>query len=221
MLSARITAVIIGYICGLFLSGYLYGKAKHVDVREMGSGNVGTTNTLRNLGWKAGAVTLLGDIGKVFAAIFITWLIFHDKYPEVVWLLEVYAGFGAVIGHDFPIYMKFKGGKGIASTGGMVLGLCPIAAPVSLGLFILMVLITGYVSLGSILGLISLFVQVILLGEIGWFHIPNGYLPEVYILFGLLALLGLVKHHENIRRLLNGTENKFGSKKKHLQSESE
>lgn len=221
MLIARITSAIIGYICGLFLSGYFYGKTKNVDVREMGSGNVGTTNTLRNLGWKAGAVTLIGDIGKVFVAIFVTWLIFHNKYPQVVWLFEVYAGFGAVIGHDFPVYMKFKGGKGIASTGGMVLGLCPFAAPVSLGLFILMVLITGYVSLGSILGLISLFIQVILFGEMGLFHVPNAYLPEVYILFGLLALLGIMKHHENIKRLLNGTENKFGSKKKHLQSESE
>ena len=221
MLVARITAVVIGYICGLFLSGYLYGKAKHVDVREMGSGNVGTTNTLRNLGWKAGVVTLLGDICKVFVAIFITWLLFHKQYPDVVWLFEAYAGFGAVIGHDFPIYMKFKGGKGIASTGGMVLGLCPFVAPISLGLFILMIVITGYVSLGSIVGVISLFIQVILFGQLGWFHIPAGYLIEVYILFGLLALIGIRKHHENIRRLLNGTENKFGSKKKHLENENE
>ena len=220
MLIGRIIAVVIGYVCGLFLSGYLYGRTRHVDVREMGSGNVGTTNTLRNLGWKAGAVTLIGDVGKVFAAIFLTWLLFHRSYPDTVHLLEMYAGFGAILGHDFPIYMKFKGGKGIASTGGLVLGFCPFAAPVSLGLFILTILVTGYVSLGSVLALISLFVQVLLFGKMGWFSLPSENLIEIYIVFGIVVLIGLVKHRSNIRRLFNGTENKFGSKKKQVEAEN-
>ncbi len=214
MIAERITAVAIGYCCGLILSGYLYGKLKHVDVRTMGSGNVGTTNTLRNLGWKAGAVTLLGDIGKVFLAIFLVWLIFHKSNPDMVGLLEMYAGFGAVLGHDFPVYMKFKGGKGIASTGGMVLGFCPFAAPISLGIFILTVLITRYVSLGSILALISLFIQVLFFGRAGMFAVPDANLPEVYAVFGVLAAIGLLKHSSNIVRLIRGTENKFGSGKK-------
>ncbi len=214
MIAERITAVAIGYCCGLILSGYLYGKLKHVDVRTMGSGNVGTTNTLRNLGWKAGAVTLLGDIGKVFLAIFFVWLIFHKSNPDMVGLLEMYAGFGAVLGHDFPVYMKFKGGKGIASTGGMVLGFCPFAAPISLGIFILTVLITRYVSLGSILALISLFIQVLFFGQAGMFAVPDANLPEVYAVFGVLAAIGLLKHSSNIVRLIRGTENKFGSGKK-------
>lgn len=214
MIVERIVAIGIGYICGLFLSGFLYGKSKHVDVRESGSGNVGTTNTLRTLGWKAGAVTLIGDIGKVFAAVFLVWLLFHKSQPEMVRLLEMYAGFGAVLGHDFPIYMKFKGGKGIASTGGLVLAFCPFAAPISLGLFILAVLVTKYVSLGSVLGLISLFIQVLVFGKLGMFAVPEDNLIEVYIVFGIIVIIGLVKHRSNIKRLLNGTENKMGSKKK-------
>lgn len=214
MIVERIIAVVIGYCCGLILSGYIYGKAKHVDVRTMGSGNVGTTNTLRNLGWKAGAVTLIGDIGKVFLAIFLVWLIFHKSYPDFAGLLEMYAGFGAVLGHDFPIYMKFKGGKGIASTGGMVLGFCPFAAPISLGVFILTVIFTKYVSLGSILALLSLFVQVIFFGRAGMFAVPDENLIEVYVVFAILTAVGLIKHGPNIVRLIQGTENKFGSKKK-------
>lgn len=198
----------------MFLSGFLYGKSRHVDVRESGSGNVGTTNTLRTLGWKAGAVTLAGDILKVFVAMFLVWLLFRKSQPELVRLLEMYAGFGAVLGHDFPVYMKFKGGKGIASTGGLVLAFCPFAAPVSLGLFILAVLVTRYVSLGSVLGLVSLFVQVLIFGKLGMFDVPDENLIEVYIVFGIIVLIGLVKHRSNIGRLLNGTENKIGAKKK-------
>lgn len=214
MIVERIIAIGIGYICGLFLSGFLYGKSRHVDVRESGSGNVGTTNTLRTLGWKAGAVTLAGDIGKVFVAMLFIWLLFHKSQPEMVRLLEMYAGFGAVLGHDFPVYMKFKGGKGIASTGGLVLAFCPFAAPISLGLFILAVLLTRYVSLGSVLGLISLFIQVLVFGKLGMFAVPEDNLLEVYIVFGIIVLIGLVKHRSNIKRLLNGTENKIGSKNK-------
>ena len=214
MIAERIISLVIGYCCGLFLAGYFYGKIKNVDVRTMGSGNVGTTNTLRSLGWKAGAVTLLGDICKVFVAVFLVWLIYHKSQPELVGLLQLYAGFGAVLGHDFPIYMKFKGGKGIASTGGLVLAFCPFAAPVSLGLFILMVVITGYVSLGSIVGLISLWIQILIFGRAGMFPVPAENLIELYVIFGIIVLIGLVKHRSNIVRLLNGTENRFGSKKK-------
>lgn len=210
----RIIAIAVGYVCGLFLSGFLYGKSRHVDVREAGSGNVGTTNTLRTLGWKAGAITLAGDILKVFVAMFLVWLFFHKSEPELVRLYEMYAGFGAVLGHDFPVYMGFKGGKGIASTGGLVLAFCPFAAPVSLGLFVLTVLVTKYVSLGSILGLISLLVQVLIFGQMGMFAVPQNNLIEVYIVFGIIVAIGLVKHRSNIVRLLHGTENKFGSKKK-------
>lgn len=214
MIAERIISLAIGYVCGLFLVGYIYGKFKNVDVRKSGSGNVGTTNTLRTLGWKAGVITLLGDILKVVAAMGIVWLLYHESQPEYVGLFQLYAGFGGILGHDFPVYMKFKGGKGIASTVGMGLTFCPIVAPVSLGIFIVVVLITRYVSLGSILGLISLYIQVIIFGQMGKFNVPMANIAELYIIFGLVVGIGIVKHRSNIQRLLKGTENKFGSKKK-------
>lgn len=111
MIIARIIAVAIGYACGLFETGYFYGKKKGVDIRTKGSGNSGATNTLRTFGWKAGLVTCLGDILKTVAAVLAVKLIFGRTYTENIILLELYAGFGAVLGHNFPFYLKFKGGK--------------------------------------------------------------------------------------------------------------
>ena len=165
MLFGRVISVGIGYLCGMFLSGFLYGKKENVDLRKVGSGNVGTTNTMRNLGVKAGILTLIGDVCKVFMAMVIVWLIFRNRYPDSVKVLELYAGVGCILGHDFPAYMKFKGGKGIACTGGLLIGFCPLAVPISLGIFILVVAITRYVSLGSILGVISLDIQIIVFGQ--------------------------------------------------------
>ena len=113
MIIARIIAVAIGYACGLFETGYFYGKKKGVDIRTKGSGNSGATNTLRTFGWKAGLVTCLGDILKTVAAVLAVKLIFGRTYTEDIILLELYAGFGAVLGHNFPFYLKFKGGKGV------------------------------------------------------------------------------------------------------------
>ena len=106
-------------------------------------------------------------------------------------------------------YMKFKGGKGIACTGGLLIGFCPLAVPISLGIFILVVAITRYVSLGSILGVISLEIQIIVFGQMGLLSVPEQYLTEVYIVFGFVAGLAIILHHANIGRLLKGTENKF------------
>ena len=194
MLFGRVISVGIGYLCGMFLSGFLYGKKENVDLRKVGSGNVGTTNTMRNLG---------------VMAMVIVWLIFRNRYPDSVKVLELYAGVGCILGHDFPAYMKFKGGKGIACTGGLLIGFCPLAVPISLGIFILVVAITRYVSLGSILGVISLEIQIIVFGQMGLLSVPEQYLTEVYIVFGFVAGLAIILHHANIGRLLKGTENKF------------
>lgn len=214
MIAARIIALVIGYFCGIILVGYIYGKKQHQDITTMGSGNAGATNTLRTLGKKAGIITLLGDTTKPMLAILITWLIFRNSQPEGVRLLELYAGFGAILGHNFPFYMKnFKGGKGIACTGGMMIAFCPIAVPVSLGIFILSIVVTKYVSLGSILGLITFFIQVVLFGELGILDVTEHYRTEIYIIAALIMLLGIVRHRENINRLLHGCENKFSVKK--------
>lgn len=213
MILERIISVIIGYFCGLFLAGYVYGKSKHVDVRNMGSGNVGTTNTMRNLGVKAGILTLTGDVGKALGAMLIVWIIYHNSYPETIKLLELYAGLGTVLGHDFPVYMKFKGGKGIAATGGLLIGFSPLGVLIPLTIFIVIAVATKYVSLASIFGVTAILVQIIVLGMTGHIQVPTEYLMEVYLIFGALMVLGIGKHHANIRRLLSGTENKFAIKK--------
>ena len=119
-----------------------------------------------------------------------------------------------MLGHNFPFYLKFKGGKGVACTGGMVLAVFPIVAPVSMGLFLVISAVTKYVSLGSIIGLISVFVQVVIYGQLGIITVPMGIRAEFYIVTACFTILGVWQHRANIRRLANGTENKIGAKKK-------
>ena len=209
MIVARIIALLIGYGFGLFQTGYLYGKSKGIDIRQQGSGNAGTTNSLRVLGWKAGIITFAADLLKALFAVLLVKLIFHGTYGADTKVLELYAGFGTVLGHNFPCYLQFRGGKGIACTGGLLIGFCPLAVPKSLGIFILVVAITRYVSLGSIVCVISLEIQIIVFGQMGLLSVPEQYLTEVYIVFGFVAGLAIILHHANIGRLLKGTENKF------------
>ena len=118
-----------------------------------------------------------------------------------------------MLGHNFPFYLKFKGGKGIACTSGMILAVCPIAAPICLVLFIAAVGITRYVSLGSILVVISYLIQVIVFGQLGYLHLEGAVLVEFYIVSACFTAMALWRHRANIKRLLSGTENKFGTKK--------
>lgn len=214
MIGARLIALGIGYVFGLFQTGYFYGKSKGIDIRNEGSGNAGTTNSLRVLGVKAGLITFLGDLFKAIFAVLLVMVLFGGKYPDAIRILELYAGFGAVLGHNFPFYLKFKGGKGIACTSGMILAVCPLAAPICLALFIGSIAITRYVSLGSILVVISYLVQVILFGQLGYLHIDEALLPEFYVVSACFTAMALWRHRSNIKRLLTGTENKFGLKKK-------
>lgn len=216
MIISRIICLAIGYIFGLFQTGYIYGKAHKIDIREHGSGNAGTTNTLRTLGWKAGLITFLGDLCKAMLAILIAWLLFRDRYPEYVKILQMYAGLGAVLGHNYPVYLKFKGGKGIACTAGFILACFWQVAPVCLVLFILAVAITRYVSLGSILVVISFFIQLVVFDQAGIIYLTEESRGEVYILGAVFTLLALWRHRENIKRLLKGQENKFGTSKKEV-----
>ena len=118
---SRLLSLLIGYCFGLFQTSYFYGKLHGVDIRTMGSGNAGTTNALRSLGAKAGLITLAGDVCKCILAVLVMYLLIGKNHPEILPLLKVYTAFGVIIGHDFPFYMHFRGGKGIAATGGMIL----------------------------------------------------------------------------------------------------
>lgn len=214
MIGARVIALVIGYVFGLFQTGYFYGRSKGIDIRSEGSGNAGTTNSLRVLGVKAGLITFLGDLFKAIFAVLLVMVLFRNKYPDAVRLLELYAGFGAVLGHNFPFYLKFKGGKGIACTSGMILAVCPLAAPICLVFFIGSVAITRYVSLGSILVVICYLAQVIVFGQLGYLHIETALLPEFYVVSACFTAMALWRHRSNIVRLLRGEENRFSLNKK-------
>lgn len=207
----RIICLAIGYICGLLQTGYLVGKMNHVDIRKEGSGNAGSTNALRVMGWKAGAMTFAGDVIKCLAAVLIARYLYRDT--EYVPLLAMYAGMGATLGHNFPFYLKFKGGKGIAVLAGLVLATGFVMVPIPLTAFLIAVLLTRYVSLGSLLASSMFFLEVLFYGQLGGFDMAFRYRMELYVLVFLLMVLAWVRHKENIKRLLAGTENSFRSKK--------
>lgn len=214
MLAARVVSLLIGYIFGMFVSGFFLGKSKHVDLREKGSGNVGTTNTARVLGLKYGAITLLCDCLKPVLASLVVWLIFGRAYAGHIRLLILYASFGAVLGHDFPAFMKFKGGKGVATSVGLILLCFPQAFPICAALFFSAVGITRYVSLGSILAAVGFGAQAIVMGYLGWLSYPAGNVGEAVVIAEIISVLVIILHRSNIARLKNGTENKFSLHKK-------
>ena len=135
----RIICIVIGYAFGLFQTGYIYGRMHHIDIRKHGSGNAGTTNALRTLGWKAGLITFLGDCMKCVLAVVLVKLIFAES--DYLPLLSLYAGLGAVLGHNYPFYLNFKGGKGIAATGGLILSISPILFLILVSIFLIILLI--------------------------------------------------------------------------------
>ena len=116
----RLICVAIGYVFGLFQTSYIYGKMHGIDIRTQGSGNAGTTNALRVLGKKAGAITFLGDALKCVAAVLLVQALFGASHGDIRPLLALYAGAGVILGHNFPFYLGFKGGKGIAASAGMM-----------------------------------------------------------------------------------------------------
>ena len=199
MIVARIIALLIGYGFGLFQTGYLYGKSKGIDIRQQGSGNAGTTNSLRVLGWKAGIITFAGDLLKAVFAILLVKLIFHGTYGADTKVLELYAGFGTVLGHNFPCYLQFR--------------VCPPAVICCAVGFLIIVGITRYVSVGSIFLVSAYLVQAIIFGQIGWLKISGASRIEFYILSACFTGMAIWRHRANIVRLMNGTENKFGTKK--------
>ncbi len=207
----RLACLGIGYLFGLFQTAYILGKMKGIDIREHGSGNAGTTNTLRVLGKKAGLIVFLGDILKTILAVILIGILFQEKYPEQLYLLKLYAGLGAVLGHNFPFYLKFKGGKGIAATGGMILSFDWFFVPVGLLAFFGTFAVSHYVSLGSLVLTAVFPIQMILMGQLGignFAAIPQAILIEMYVLGFVLMALAYIRHAENIKRLASGTERK-------------
>ena len=204
----RAICLVIGYVFGLFQTAYLYGKLHGIDIRNYGSGNAGTTNTLRTLGTKAGLIVLLGDIMKCILAIVLTNMLFQNSHPDEIYLLKIYAAAGAILGHNFPFYLHFKGGKGIAATAGMILSFHPWLIPMGVILFFGTFFTTHYVSLGSLLVYAGFMIELVVMGQMGIFGMPQEALIEMYVIAGFLTVMAYYKHKDNIKRLLGGTERK-------------
>ncbi|MDE7176990.1 MAG: glycerol-3-phosphate 1-O-acyltransferase PlsY [Lachnospiraceae bacterium] len=204
----RFFCLLIGYVFGLFQTAYIYGRLHGIDIRNYGSGNAGTTNTLRVFGTKAGLLVLFGDIMKCILAVVITAVIFDKTHPDMVYLLKMYTAMGAIIGHNFPFYLKFKGGKGIAATAGLILSFHPYLIPMGIILFFGAFFLTHYVSLGSLLVYAGFLIELIILGQMDFFGMTQPLLIEMYVIAGFLTVMAYWKHRENIKRLISGTERK-------------
>ena len=210
-----IILLIISYLIGSIPFGYLLGKSKGKDIREQGSGNIGSTNVTRTLGVKFGAIAMICDLLKGALIILIVYLLeatTNWNSPFVIngESLYILYGLAAVVGHVFPVFLKFKGGKAVATTMGAFAVTFPIAALVGLIVFILLILISGFVSLASTFGgLVGCITSIILYGG---GVLDNQLISSlITIIFVLLIALRPI---ENYKRLLNGTEHSF-KKNKH------
>jgi glycerol-3-phosphate acyltransferase PlsY len=216
---AYIVVALAAYLLGSIPTGFLVAKAKGIDIRSVGSGNIGATNAMRVLGKSAGIFVLLMDAAKGYVACYMGIICsgfilvathfsvtdsnaaYYDKlfneFPFVI-----VSGIFAVLGHNYTCWLKFKGGKGIATTAGVYVALQPIALAIAFVVFILTVLVTRYVSVGSIIAAIALSAAV-------WI-MPHNLL--LAIVTTALSALAIYKHKSNIQRLLAGTENRLGKK---------
>lgn len=206
--------LVVGYLFGMIQTAYLYGRMKGIDIREHGSGNAGTTNTLRVLGKKAGLIVFLGDLAKTIIPVLTVGFIIRaylPEYEDYVFLLRLYTGFGAILGHNFPFYLGFKGGKGIAATGGMILGFYWPFIIMGLASFFGVFFITHYVSLGSIVLMVAFFTMMCLMCgfKVGAFAgLPPAILIEMCAVTFVISAMAIYRHRENIKRLLGHCERK-------------
>ncbi len=198
MLSA--VAIVLAYLMGsISFSILIAKKVAKIDIRKHGSGNAGATNTLRVLGKGPGILVLLLDAIKGVVAILITKYVFHGGD----WVVAL-SGLAAVVGHNWPIFFGFRGGKGVATTIGVLLTLAPIPALISVGVTIVVIAITRYVSVGSL-------VFMALIPVLVYFReAPMAYVFSTLV----IGILGFIRHWENIKRLFSGQERKMGQSKK-------
>ena len=213
----RIICLLIGYIFGNFQTAYIYGKTKGIDIREHGSGNAGTTNTLRVLGNKAGAIVFAGDVLKCALAIWICKALYGASHPEMLAVLTLYAALGTILGHNFPVLLGFKGGKGMACTAGFMAFYNPWLLLAGAGIFIINFVITHYVSLGSLLTYAAIVITMGILCMTGALGVlTTAQIVEIMLITLFMAVMAYVRHWSNIKRLIAGNESKtyFSKKKK-------
>lgn len=207
-ITLALPAVLLAYIAGSIPSAVWAGKLFHgIDVREHGSGNAGATNTVRVLGWKTGIPVLIFDLFKGWlAAMLPEFLKAADGGTEQMMALQIACGIAAILGHIFPLFAGFRGGKGVATTFGVLLALHPWMTLICAGIFLVVLLISGYVSLGSMTAAVMF--PVLLMTA---FDTPS----LLFKIFSVVVAVAIVvTHKENIGRLIRGEENRFLRKKK-------
>jgi len=203
-----ILVVLIAYLLGSIPTGFLVAKARGVDIRSVGSGNIGATNVFRILGKTAGAIVLLVDAAKGWLAVFVVarlvsgWF-YPDAGPLAREWFSLCAGIAAILGHNYTCWLHFKGGKGIATSAGVLVALVPGPLLIILGIWIVVFALSRYVSLASISAAFALPFAAWVLGAS----------TNIIIVTATLAALAIYKHKANIQRLLKGTENRIGAKK--------
>ena len=204
----QVVFVIIAYLLGSIPFGYLLVKYVFTageDVRRVGSGGTGATNVTRRAGRLAGLLTYLFDVAKGAAAVFLM----KQATDDHLWVGA--AAIAAVVGHIFPVFLRFRGGKGVATGMGAYLLIAPYSVLGALALFVVIVYFTRYMSLGSIIGAVSLPVWTLIF--YGWLAAdPSPHLKAMVATAVALGALVVAKHHENIGRLIRGTESKFGER---------
>jgi glycerol-3-phosphate acyltransferase PlsY len=205
VLSYIVTAL-VGYLLGSIPTGYLVARARGVDIRTVGSGNIGATNAFRVLGKCFGIFVLLMDALKGWVAVQVGAVLVAEFLPgPPVEYLKITAGIAAILGHNFTCWLHFKGGKGIATSAGVLLALVPWALAIILTVFIVFFLATRYVSVGSISA-------AFILPFATWF--TTNHDVGLTAVAGAMGALAIVKHRKNIQRLINGTENRIQFRKK-------
>lgn len=206
--------LLAGYFCGCISCGYFVGKFFKKDIRELGSGNAGTTNVLRNFGVVPAIITFVGDLAKAVIPILLIRLCFDTQNNW--YLLCLYCGLGVVLGHNYPFYLGFKGGKGIAVTAAVVMSAAhPIMIPIGLAIFLLAVILTRYVSVGSLL--VAWYIPANTLA----FYSSDKQFVHMMVISLLFTVFAYFQHRQNIVRLIHGNENKLWKTKKEKEAAAE
>ena len=200
--------IAVSYLLGAIPFGFLIARARGVDIRSVGSGNIGATNVARALGKGIGILVFVLDVLKGFLPTLAARIWLHGE-AEGMPLAVVLTGLAAIVGHNWPVTLRFKGGKGVATSCGVFLALFPTGLAIALGTWVLVVAVTRYVSLGSMVGGAALFLAACLIPDQ-----PFGRAQVSLTVFtGLAGLISVLRHRANIGRLLKGTENRIGGKK--------
>ncbi len=207
--------IILSYIAGSIPTGLLVSRwLGGTDIRQHGSGNIGSTNVMRTLGWKLGLLVQSGDLLKGLFAVLVIARLHYGDFPfnnqtpfDDFTIVQIIAGIAAVLGHIFSVFLNFKGGKGINTAAGMLVGIAPIDISVALIVFALVLLSTGYVSLGSLSAATAFPTTMFIRFNVFHVDIPSYH---TLIIFSIATtLLLFFAHRSNIRRLLDGSENRF------------